>query len=170
MGNQLSQEEIRERKQELDKILQLRFPSLNIGSQNGATGYLDFIKPEDLTTNNIMSGYDFAYRPFVVFKAEIELNNGNKIQTFSTFFQRYSDNLLTWHICGHYGRNLFFTDGGASNSQIKVLYELLSSGSYVITPDKLDNLRLNWMSDNQYNEIDIPESEFPKKIIIGYTD
>jgi hypothetical protein len=170
MGNSLSEQEISERTEYLYKMFSLNFNKLDIGTRNGHTGYLDFIKPEELDLNDVMSGIDSSSRKFVVFKAEIELNNGKKIKTFSTLFQRYSDNDLNYHICGHYGKHLFETDGGICNDQVKMLFELLSSGTYKLNKDRLCNLRLCWKHDLFVDDGDLPESEFPKEIKIGYSD
>ena len=174
MGNSLSEEEISIRKDYLNKIIKLNFVNLDIKERFGSTDYLDFIKPEELGLNNIMSGYDHSSRPFVVFKAEIEFNNGKKLKTFSTFFQRYSNNNLTWHCCGHHGRIIIETLGGANNDQIKMLYELFESGTYKLNKDNIYNLNLNWTSQLSFNLDEISESEheseFPKEIRIGYSN
>jgi len=172
MGNSLSQEEISERTEYLTKILSLKFDRLDIGNRIGSTDYLDFITPEELNSHNVMSGYDFASRPFFVFKAEIEFDTGRKLKTFSTFFQRYADNDLTWHICGHYGRNIMCTCGGSNNDQIKMLYELLSTGHYKLDKldnDKLDNLSLDYKYDLIKDDGNNNELEIPIEIRIGYS-
>lgn len=162
MGNSLTQEEKDIRNDYLNKIKNLNLPNLDIGIKNGTTGYLDFINPNELGTNNIMKGWDSLARPFLVFKAEFEYPNGLKKKTFTTFFQRYSDNYLLWHCCGHYGVNLMFTEGGANTEQIKMLYELFSTGEYKINKDIIYDLRLNfrlnenWSLDDKLTDNDYP--------------
>jgi hypothetical protein len=170
MGNSLSQEEIEIRTQYLDKIKYLNVPILDIGNKNGVTDYLDFIKPEELKSNNIVKGRDISSRPFIVFKAEFEYPNGIKKKTFTTFFQRYSDNDLLWHSCGHYGINLMCTDGGASGEQIKMLYELLSSGEYKINREIIHEQRLNFkINDDIIFYENLTDDDYPTIIRIGET-
>lgn len=167
MGNSLSQEDLEIRTNYLeirtnyiDNIKNLKLPILNIGSRIGSTGYLDFIKPDELGQNLIMKGHDSISRPFIVFKAEFEFPNGLKKKTFTTLFQRHSDNKLSWHCCGHYGTNLMETSGGINNEQIKMLYELFSSGEYKINKDIIDELRLNFTTGN-LNWDEMSDDDFP---------
>jgi hypothetical protein len=143
MGNTLSETEIQQRYTIIDKIIKLKFNTLDLNIRNGVTGYLDFINPTELGSNNVMCGLDQFSRPFIVFKAQIEYTDGSKLQTFTTFFQRYDDNKLTWHTCGHYGTLLCWTDGGATNEQFAMIHELLSNGIYQINGEKFDKLRLH---------------------------
>ena len=169
MGNSLSQEEIEIRKEYLDKMRNLKFPKLDIGIKNGSTGYLDFIKPEDIGTNNIMKGHDSSLRPFFVFKAEFEYPNGLKKSTFTTFFQRYSDNDLLWHCCGHYGINLMYTVGGTNTEQIKMLYELFSSGEYKINKDLIQEQKLNFMINGDLVHDELTDDDYPICVRLGNT-
>ena len=147
MGN-LSQKEKDIRNEYIVKIKDLNFPILDIGIKNGSTGYLDFINPDNLGSNNIMKGIDTFSRHFIVFKAEFEYPNGFKKKTFTTFFQRYTSDELLWHCCGHHGVNLMDTGGGANNEQIKMLYELFSSGEYKINKDIFDVQKFNFLINN----------------------
>lgn len=180
MGNSLSNEEIQERNNYINKLLGLDFPILDLSSRYGSTGYIDFIEPTELGLNNVMMGKDGYYdidgnynlcRPFFVFKAELEYPNGIKKQIFTTFFQRYTDMINLWHCCSHYGPILMHTEGGASTAQIKMLYELLVSGEYKLTRDKINEFRLNYHLDNTFNHEDdeIDESKIPINIRLGYT-
>ena len=168
MGNSLSPEEITERKSYLTKIFKLNFPKLSLGQRQGSTGYIDFISPEELGLNNVMTGSDASSRPFIVFKAELEYPNGLKKKTFTTFFQRYFDNDILFHCCGHYGDILMHTEGGSSNDQIKMLFELLETGEYKIDPDKAHEFKLNYHLGNSF-EKEIDESEIPIGIKLGHT-
>jgi hypothetical protein len=169
MGNSLSEEERVIRKEFLNKTKNLNLSKLDIGDRNGSTGYLDFIKPDELGTNNIMKGLDCDLRSFFVFKAEFEYPNGLKKKTFTTFFQRYSDNELLWHCCGHYGPNLMYTEGGANNEQIKLLYELFSSGEYKINKDQIDEQRLNYRLNESYLRNDLTDNDYPINIKLGHS-
>lgn len=169
MGNSLTQEEIDIRNEYLDKIKNLNLPVLDIGLKNGSTGYLDFIKPDELGLNNIMKGKDCLSRPFIVFRAEYEYPDGLKKKTFTTFFQRYSDNKLLWHCCGHYGINLMYTEGGTNTEQIKMLYELFSSGEYKIDKDKIQEQRLNFKINDDLMYDDLTNDDFPIYIRLGNT-
>jgi hypothetical protein len=109
---------------------------LDISNRYGSTSYIDFIEKSELQENVMMRGIDDFNRPFIVFKAEIIYENSefNK-KTFTTFFQRYTDDSLLWHACGHDGPLLFDTVGGANISQLKLLDDLLKNGYVDLTPD-----------------------------------
>ena len=169
MGNSLSQEEINIRNEYLNKIRNINVPILDIGNKNGSTGYLDFIKSDELGTNNIMKGLDCLSRPFIVFKAEFEYPNGLKKKTFTTFFQRYSDNHNLWHCCGHYGINLMDTQGGTSNEQIKMLYELFSSGEYKINREIINEQRLNFIINGNLTDDNFTDDDYPIIIRLANT-
>lgn len=169
MGNSISEEEKEIRREYLNKIQNLNLPILDIGMKNGSTGYLDFIKPDDVKSNNIMKGRDASLRPFFVFKAEFEYPNGLKKKTFTTFFQRYSDNYLLWHCCGHYGINLMSTEGGTNNEQFKLLYELFLSGEYKINKDLVGVQKLNFKINDDLIYDDLTDDDYPIYIRLGNT-
>lgn len=169
MGNSISQEEINIRNEYLSKIIKLNLPILDIGTQNGSTEYLDFIKPDELGSNNIMKGFDCASRPFIVFRAEFEYSNGLKKKIFTTFFQRYSDNQLLWHCCGHYGVHIMDTTGGANTEQIKMLYELFSSGEYKINKDIIHEQQLNFRINDDLRYDDLTDNDFPLFVKLANT-
>ena len=118
---------------------------LDVGHRYGSTYYIDFIKHTEIEANiNTMKGRDDFERPFVVFKAEIIYENSkfNK-KTFTTFFQRYADDLSIWYACGHDGQLLFDTVGGTNITQLKLLDDLLKNGFVNLTPDtNYEELRL----------------------------
>jgi hypothetical protein len=150
--------------QSLQNIMDYNCKILDIRERFGNTGYIDFIKQSEVT-ENIMKGIDDNERPFIVFKAEFVYNTNNtntntntnnkntKIikKTFTTFFQRYTDNKLLWHTCGHDGELLFDSNGGANLVQLKMVEELLKNGYIDLTPDMdIYQLRLKINYTNPY--------------------
>jgi len=137
---------------------------LDISHRYGATSYIDFIKQSELPENiNVMKGRDDFDRPFVVFKAEIIYENSkfNK-KTFTTFFQRYTDDSLICHACGHDGQLLFDTVGGTNITQLKLLDDLLKNGAVDLKPDTdYKELRLTLNSKALVK---------PIKIQLGYSE
>lgn len=134
---------------------------LDISHRYGATSYIDFIEQTELK-ENVMKGRDDFGRPFIVFKAEIIYENSNlNKKTFTTFFQRYRDDQILWHTCGHNGPIIFDTVGGVNITQLKLLDELFKNGSIELSPD------IN------YEDLKIPLNgkEFikPIKIQLGYS-
>jgi len=111
-----------------------------------------------------MTGIDYANRPFFVIKAEIVYSDKTKINTFTTFFQRYSDDNLLWHTAGHYGKLLFDTTGGSSLSQFKLLFQLLLNGFYNLEKEEANDLRI--FNNNDTNDDNII---YPKTILLGYS-
>lgn len=169
MGNQLSEFEIDERYKLIKKIFNIaNINKIEIGDRVGHSGYIDFIEPELLVNDDILKGIDIYSRSFIVFKAEIILQDNSKIQTFTTFFKRYHDSDIVWHACGHYGLNLFDTCGGANNTQIKILYDLLSNKTIDLsnmTIDQIDNIKLLW---NRHDNDDAKNIS-PIRIDIGHS-
>ena len=121
----------------IKSIMDVDCTILDVSHRYGASSYIDFIEKSEIPENiNVMKGKDDFERPFVVFKAEIIYENSkfNK-KTFTTFFQRYTDDLLLWHACGHDGPILFDTVGGSNITQLKLLDDLLKNGYVDLTPD-----------------------------------
>jgi hypothetical protein len=128
----------------ISSIMDTNCTKLDISYRYGTTSYIDFIEKSELQENVMMKGIDEFNRPFVVFKSEIIYENSkfNK-KTFTTFFQRYTDDSLLWHACGHDGPLLFDTVGGANITQLKLLDDLLKNGFVDLTPDMdYDELKL----------------------------
>jgi hypothetical protein len=145
MGNSLTQEQIQERTDIITNINKLNFDILDIGDKNGSTGYLDFFQPSDLKDGlSIMKGQDMAGRKFFVFKSIFEFEDGSVFENFTSFFQRFYDNELLWHCCGHYGPYIMNTEGGTSNEQFKFIFELLTNDCVQLNKEKCDKLRLNF--------------------------
>lgn len=65
-------------------------PILDIGDRRGMTDYIDFICAEDMS-DPIMIGKDCFARPFLAIKFKID-----DMCIVGTFFQRYSDDYLSW--------------------------------------------------------------------------
>ena len=151
-------------RQLIRNIMNINYKILDVSHRYGATTYIDFIKQLELQENiNVMKGMDDFERQFLVFKAEIIYNDSkfNK-KTFNTFFQRYTDDLLLWHICGHDGPLLFDTVGGTNITQLKLLDDLLKNGFVDLTPDTdYKELRL-YLNDNALVK--------PIKIQLGYSE
>lgn len=169
MGNQLSRSEIDEREKLIKKILNIKnINKLDIGNRVGHSEYIDFIEPELLVNDDILRGTDIYSRSFIVFKAEIILQDNSKIQTFTTFFKRYHDSNIIWHACGHYGLNLFDTCGGANNKQINILHELLSNKTIDLSDMKIEQineLKLLWNNNSDNYEKNI----YPIRIDLGHS-
>jgi hypothetical protein len=166
MGNTLSELDRNELRNAINELNKLEFNTLDIQDRRGVTGYIDFINPKELNDNNVMSGVDYANRPFFVIKAEIVYSDKTKINTFTTFFQRYSDDTLLWHTAGHYGKLLFDTTGGSSLSQFKLLSQLLLNGFYNLEKEDANNLRI-FNNDKYYTDDD--SIVYPKTILLGYS-
>ena len=141
-------------------------PILDIGDRIGMTGYIDFIRPSEVSFP-IMKGIDNSNRPFVTLKANVYFDDGSIVKTFSTFFQRYSDNNHLWHCTGHYGKLLFDTGGGMTTQQSLILRELLTHGCVVINPENRDNLRILGSSFfDRFNEPSHDRDAFAMYIVL----
>ena len=161
MGNTISSQDINKRNILINSILLLKFYKLDIGNRIGLTDYIDFIKPQELPRNiDVSSGVDFYSRKFFVIKASFIFENKNKFDTFSIFFQRYSDNKSLWHCCGYYGKYLMNTEGGASIKQFELIYNLLKDGIVYLNKEKCNVLHLNFFDSNSKLE---SESESKSK-------
>jgi len=130
-------------KQLISNIMNYNCKILDVSHRYGSTTYIDFIKQTELE-ENVMKGIDDFERPFIVFKSEIIYENSrfNK-KTFTTFFQRYTDDQILCHACGHDGQLLFDSAGGTNITQLKLLDELLKNGFVDLTSDtNYEELRL----------------------------
>jgi hypothetical protein len=169
MGNSMTQEQRNECEYIRNQIKNYNCPTINIGIKNGVTGYLDFIEPDDTYDNNIVKGYDVNGRFFMVIKAHYEMSDGTKLNTFSTFFQRYSDDSALWHCCGHHGLNLMATEGGMIHDQYIMLDELLSSQEINIEHDTINKCRLILDPVRKYSETYEPiYDSMPQRLKIGW--
>ena len=102
------------------------YPILDIGNNNGFTGYLDFI-----TFN------DQFNRPFFVVRTIITKSDGSTIKIMETFFQIYLNDKNLWHGCGHDGPYFLLTDGGMKLNQIN----FIESWYVDLTNELMDNIR-----------------------------
>ena len=171
MYGRLTTEEINKKKDLLSKLLNNNYPILDIGNEEGHSGYIDFILIKSMDNNNIMKGTDKYNRPFIVFKAEFIFPDNTTMHTFTTFFKRYSDSELLWHACGHDGLNLFDTCGGATELQLIMLNELLSNNTLDLSnksTDELDNFKLLWRSGIT-GDYKLKKDIYPTRINIGHT-
>lgn len=67
-------------------------PRLDLGDKTGMTGYIDFIKPTDMS-NSLMRGTDAQGRKFLAIKVSIyDQDNKYLSDVVGTIFERYSDN------------------------------------------------------------------------------
>lgn len=109
----------------LSFLQNLDVPQFDIGTRVGHTDYIDFIKPEEIH-HPVMKGIDINSRPFLILKAVANLDNGDKVELFQTFFQRYSDDQSTWMGCGNHGRQIFDTCGGMRKAHFCALKRLVT--------------------------------------------
>jgi hypothetical protein len=164
MGNSLNPQQIQERTYIIDNINKLNFNILDIGDKNGLTGYLDFFHPSDLKDElNIMKGQDIEGRKFFVFKSIFDFEDGSVYENFTSFFQRYADNDLLWHCCGHYGPYIMNTEGGTTNEQFKFIFELFKNNYVQLDKEKCYDLRLNFYTPEGFKE----PGKYPIRVKIG---
>jgi hypothetical protein len=163
MGNTLSDNDINQIKHNIQNIINYNCNILDIGNKTGRTGYIDFIEPEDIGSNDVMKGIDINGRKFIVFKAEYIFSNGKKTETFSTIFQRYSDSENTWQCCGHFGLNIMSTEGGMNLDQFDFLDELLYSKNIDINSEIINRcgLKIPYFHDM---------SSEPIKLSLGWSE
>ncbi len=69
-------------------------PVLNICSTIGYTGYMDFLKSNQIIYP-LLKGIDVASRPFVVMRLVVQYNE-KIVYCAQTFFQRYTDKAYPW--------------------------------------------------------------------------
>jgi hypothetical protein len=121
-------------------IFDIDCPILDIGQEVGLTDYIDFISPERFS-DAVRKGTDKHGRQFITFRANIEYTDGEIIETFTTFFQRYAREELLWMSAGKQ-THLFATEGGANLLQMKLLYKLLREHNIDVTEAMFENCRL----------------------------
>ena len=98
-------------------------PILDIGNRSGSTGYIDFIRWNEVLYP-VMKGVDIHKRPFFVIKALI-----NKKKIFQTFFQRYTDAKYSWQ--SNYG-SIVDTCGGMSMDTAILLKDIIDEKEPII--------------------------------------
>lgn len=91
--------------------------------REGATGYIDYIKRDEVSENK-MRGYDTFRRKFIILKVGIEQQD-ELIETGQVFFQRYSDRML-W--MGALFEGTFIeTCGGVTEQQFNLLDDIIDN-------------------------------------------
>ena len=102
---------------------------LDIGSREGFTDYIDFIREDELT-HPIMKGCDKYGRYFVVVKFIVSVETKNKkkeIRKFvQTFFQRYTGSRCWMGARVFNCHEIISTVGGINEKQINFLEEILN--------------------------------------------
>jgi hypothetical protein len=122
---------------------------LDLGARSGMTGYIDYIEQEELSSGTgIAQGMDYYGRPFFTLKVRVVLEDGKFYDTFSTFFQRYTDLHTLWQCCGHDGINLFETSGGMDCTQLSILVHLLRYGRRMLTNREKEITRFHFYRRN----------------------
>ena len=110
---------------------------LDLSDRQGHTGYIDFIRINEVTSP-VMRGMDMFGRPFITVLADIKYVDDTTVSTFTTFFKRYTDAAsCVWHSCGVY-RKLMETNGGMNIPQFTFLRDLLKNGSVVFDDGRDD--------------------------------
>ena len=175
MGNSITPSTRQSMDLTLNTIFNSSYPNLDL--QDRVSDYIDFINPDELKNNNIMSGIDCYERRFIVFKSYITINSTHT-NMFTTFFQRYNDNDILYHCSSNSYRELLFdTEGGATLKQIEILLELLNNNSITINYEQACDLKLNYnlnqFTDDEKNKLsinitlgNISISDMPTKAIV----
>ena len=142
----------------IHQILQLldNFDTLDIDERQGLTGYIDFIDINEIISP-VMKGIDMFDRCFITLCAEVEYNN-ETVQTFTTFFKRYTDSDIIWHACGKYNNQLMVSDGGMNMQQFNLLSDLLKYGTVVFDDGTDDETIMKLRLINCFSEYKRPKA------------
>ncbi len=81
-------------------------PILDLGDRRGATGYIDFLRAEEMT-HPIMRGVDVYHRPFVAIKAQTK-GECRFREVVGVFFQRYTNDSSEWAYGTCYPLNMIY--------------------------------------------------------------
>jgi len=127
--------------------------TLDVGERRGWTGYIDFIRPEELGDARVVKGTDASGRRFVAFKCTAHGPRGPH-RLFTTLFQRYHDDPTLYHTAGHHGTHLLTTTGGASLAQVERILELLRAGRVDLTVDDMTTLRVVYRDHDEVARLD----------------
>jgi hypothetical protein len=96
-------------------------PNLDLKNKIGSTGYIDFIKAEEMK-QPVMKGIDFYHRPFIAIKLTAKKNTSacdtldsddsdlEGVTIVGTFFQRYTGDKNEWAYGSRYGINMLWHD------------------------------------------------------------
>lgn len=115
---------------------------LDIGDNVGDTGYIDFINLNDVKYS-IMKGIDVHYRNFLTIKAYFLYDDNTTENTFTTIFQRYTDNNLCYMACGHYGKIFLHSSGGLDIEQLELINSLIKEKKINLNDDIIEKCRIN---------------------------
>lgn len=133
-------------------------PNLDIGRREGSTGYIDFLKWDEVT-EPVMKGMDLYGRRFVVVKMNIE---NEDINFMETYFQRYSDLLTKWMSCGHATRKFINTIGtGLDSDQIDLLKRVINKEEVII-----EDIHRPWREYYEGKKVKLYENKKEKAAII----
>ena len=95
-----------------DKFKQISI--LDIGKKDGYTGYIDFIKADDMS-EAIMVGVDKHKRQFLAIKVKAKYIGDKEVKItekniVGTIFQRYTDDTMSWAYGTCYDLNMIYWD------------------------------------------------------------
>ena len=135
----------------------------------GGTGYIEGIKPTDMSSP-VMLGFDeIFYRPFISFRSTIKKSNHNKEQkrddiiytkrkyNITTLFQRYSNSKGTWsnssYNWGFVNEGGHFMTNGILRHELLAINicNLLNNNGYLILHSRMMGEEMNKI-DNYYLE------------------
>ena len=86
----------------------LDIPLLNLKGKWSDSGFIDFIKTEEMS-NPIMKGEDIFGRPFVAVKVKTKnLKTLEEMEVVGTFFQRFDNDFHTWAYASFYDPTLIY--------------------------------------------------------------
>ena len=80
---------------------------------------------------------------FICMKAYYNVEDGTRVNTFTTFFQRYSDDDILWMSAGDTKSMIMYTPGGMKLNQIHFLILLLNEKEIRISADDIFEYNLN---------------------------
>lgn len=132
----------------INYIDKLDVPILDIGGRRGSTDYIDFIKLKEVSAP-VMKGVDCYSRHFVVLKIKGKTDQGDVMDLFQTFFQRYTNNKHTWMGAGGLMYELFSTCGGMKSNHFTAIKDIIEgkiadvSWSYRNAKEKIESA---WLS------------------------
>lgn len=148
------------------------FPTLDIGTRQGYTSYIDFIDSNEFNTP-VVQGVDCHNRPFVCLKMKCTLDSGEIISTYQTYFQRYNDSNHLW-VGTSNSEALFDTCGGMRENQKQFLVEILTRKEVTRVPDDMCFCIFKWKDTRKIvkvelsNEIDLSDNY--RLVCVGHDD
>lgn len=136
-------------------------PILDIGSKIGDTGYIDFLKWEDVEYP-IMKGIDILKRPFIVIKTIID-----NTLFMETYFKRHNKPYSSWHCSGKYTNTLITTYGGMNAQHALYVKSLIEKGEVTILEEHTDykifiGKKIKIYDEKKWNAAKIIQNQFRK--------